>query len=507
MPAIDSAFAQQRDTVAASVVDAALSRARELGASHADVRLHRLRTASLRLRDGRLDAATDTERIGLAVRVLRDGTWGFAGGVDRTPEAAALLAEQAVRTATVSRVLRGAPVELAPEAPLTLEWCSAYEVDPFEVPAAERADVLIAASQRLLGAGVQHVDAEVEWVRENTFYADTAGSAITGQRVRIRPQFTVLRVDDGRLSTQRSSAVPAGRGWEYVTGAGTHVTGGAAWNLAEELEQLPEMLAEHASAPSVDPGRYDLVIDPTNLWLTIHESVGHATELDRALGYEAAYAGTSFATPDQLGRLRYGSELMTVVGDRLTAHGLATVGADDDGVPAQQFDIVREGIFVGYQLNRQMAAEHGFGRSNGCAYADSPAHQPLQRMPNVCLQPDPGGPDTAALIAGVQRGLYVVGDKSWSIDQQRFNFQFTGQRFYRIDGGRLAGQVRDVAYQATTTDFWGSLAALGGPQTYLLGGALNCGKGQPAQIAPVSHGCPSAVFRDVNVLNTAAEAG
>jgi len=253
-------------------------------------------------------------------------------------------------------------------------------------------------------------------------------------------------------------------------------------------------------------GATDLVIDPSNLWLTIHESIGHATELDRALGYEAAYAGTSFATPDKLGSLRYGSSVMSVTGDRTTPHGLATVGYDDEGVAAQSFDIVRDGVLVGYQLDRRIAAEHGFPRSNGCAYADSALHVPIQRMANVSLQPAPrDGPSTDELIAGVDRGIYVVGDKSWSIDMQRYNFQFTGQRFYRIEGGRLAGQVRDVAYQAQTTQFWGALEAVGGPATYVLGGAVNCGKGQPGQAAPVSHGCPSALFRGIDVLNARDE--
>jgi TldD protein len=260
-------------------------------------------------------------------------------------------------------------------------------------------------------------------------------------------------------------------------------------------------------APSVTAGRYDLVVDPTNLFLTIHESIGHATEYDRAIGYEAAYAGTSFATPDQLGTLKYGSPIMTVIGDRIAEHGLASVGFDDDGVAAQRWDLVRGGILVGYQTDRVFARRLGMERSNGCAYADSPGNIPIQRMANVSLQPDPTGGSTAELIAGVDDGIYIVGDKSWSIDMQRYNFQFTGQRFYRIRGGRLDGQLRDVAYQATTTDFWGSMDALGGPETYRLGGAFNCGKGQPGQVAPVSHGCPSARFRGVTVLNTRAEGG
>jgi TldD protein len=261
------------------------------------------------------------------------------------------------------------------------------------------------------------------------------------------------------------------------------------------------------AAPAVEPGRYDVVIDPSNLWLTIHESIGHATELDRALGYEAAYAGTSFATFDRLGSLQYGSPIMHITGDRTVEHGLATIGYDDEGVEAQSWDLVRDGILVGYQLDRRMAARQELGRSNGCAFADAPSHVPMQRMANVSLQPAPGGPTTTALLEGLGDGIYVVGDKSWSIDMQRYNFQFTGQRFYRVRGGRLAGQLRDVAYQGMTTEFWGSMDAVGGESTFVLGGAFNCGKGQPGQVAPVSHGCPAALFRQVRILNTAQESG
>jgi TldD protein len=271
---------------------------------------------------------------------------------------------------------------------------------------------------------------------------------------------------------------------------------------------MPELLAEKLAAPSVEAGVYDLVVDPSNLWLTIHESIGHATELDRAVGFEAAYAGTSFATFDQLGTLAYGSPIMHVTGDRTVEHGLATVAIDSEGVATQSFDLIRDGVLVGYQLDRSIAARMELGRSNGCAFADSSLHVPIQRMANVSLAPAGGdGPTTAELIAGVERGLYIVGDKSWSIDMQRYNFQFTGQRFFKIEGGKLVGQVKDVAYQATTTEFWGAMEAIGGASTYVLGGAFNCGKGQPGQVAPVSHGCPSVLVRGVRLLNAREEAG
>jgi TldD protein len=484
-----------------ALADAALSRAERLGCTHADVRVERIRQAVRVFRDSVLQTNTDDESLGLSVRVVHDGAWGFAADIALTADGAADLATRAVATARVSRPLTLDPVDLAAE-PVYAEavWISAYEVNPFDVPESEKQARMVDLSERLMSAdGVNHTDASLWYVQENKFYADLAGTSTTQQRVRIQPQFTAVCVDERGFSSMRTLAPPVGRGWEYLTGTG--------WDFDAEIARLPEHLAEHVKAPSVEAGRLDLVIDPSNLWLTIHESVGHATELDRALGYEAAYAGTSFATYDQLGSLKYGSPVMQVRGDRVVEHGLSSIGYDDEGVAGQSFDLINEGILVGYQLNRQMAAAKGLERSNGCSFADSAGHIPMQRMPNVSLRPEVGGAATDELISAVDHGLYVVGDKSWSIDMQRYNFQFTGQRFYRIDHGRLAGQVRDVAYQATTTEFWGSMEAVGNEASYVMGGAFNCGKGQPGQVAPVSHGCPSALFRGVNVLNTTAEGG
>ncbi len=456
------------------------------------------------MRDGRLQSLSDDVSVGLAVRVIHDGTWGFASSADVTVDEAVRLAREAVAVAKTARPLNSQPVELASE-PVYPDatWVSAYEIDPFAIDPAEKVALFQEWSRRLLASDdVDHVDISLQQVLEGKFYADSGGTTTTQQRVRLQPQVQGTRVDPGGgFETMRTLAAPVGRGWEYLS------TGAGVTDWDSELAQLPEQLVEKAKASSVEPGRYDLVIDPTNLWLTIHESIGHATELDRALGYEAAYAGTSFATLDQLGSLRYGTDLMHVTGDRFTPHGLSTVGYDDEGVAAQQWDLITGGTLVGYQLDRRMAQQNGFGRSNGCAFADGPHRVPVQRMPNVSLQPLAGGPSTDELIAGVERGIYVVGDKSWSIDMQRYNFQFTGQRFYEIRGGRLVGQLRDVAYQATTTEFWGSMEAIGGPQTYVLGGAFNCGKAQPSQTAAVSHGCPSALFRGVSILNTVREAG
>ncbi|MDX6273594.1 MAG: TldD protein [Frankiales bacterium] len=487
-----------------SLADAALQTVRDLGAEHADFRLERIREQHLRLHDARIDTAHDADASGFAVRVVHDGSWGFAAGVDLNPDEVRRVAEQAVAVAKLSATLNAERVELADEPAYgDVSWVSAYDIDPFSVSDTEKVSLLARRSRDLLDQnGVDHVDASAHSVNECKFYADTAGTTTTQQRIRVHPEVTVTRVDKDRggFETMRTLAPPAGRGWEYLTGTG--------WDWDAELAELHSLVLEKSAAPSVEAGTYDLVIDPSNLWLTIHESIGHATELDRALGYEANYAGTSFATFDQLGKLRYGSDVMHVTGDRTAEHGLATIGWDDEGVATQQWDLVSAGTLVGYQLDRRIARLKDLGRSNGCAFADSPLHVPVQRMANVSLKPAAaGGPSTADLISGVERGIYVVGDKSWSIDMQRYNFQFTGQRFYRIENGRLAGQLRDVAYQATTTDFWGSLEAVGGPQTYVLGGAFNCGKAQPGQTAAVSHGCPTTLFRGVNILNTVKEAG
>jgi TldD protein len=483
---------------------AALERARALGCEHAEVRIERIRSQVARLRDARLETSADNLELGIGLRVIKDGSFGFAATVELTPDAAAGLTEEAVATARATSPAIRERVELAEEPPHGESvWSSSYRLDPADVPMAEKVALLEDWSGRLLSSkGVDHVTAYVLAVVEDKHYADLSGTVTTQKRVRVHPAVEATSVDAeaGDFETMRSVAPPAGRGWEYLLGEG--------WDWDQELARIPEYLAERVQAPTVVPGTYDLVIDPTNLWLTIHESIGHATELDRAMGYEAAYAGTSFATFDKLGTLRYGSEIMNVTGDRTVDHGLATVAYDDEGVEAQSFDLVRDGILVGYQLDRRIAALKGLGRSNGCAFADSPSHVPIQRMANVSLRPAPGsGPTTEELISSVDSGFLVIGDKSWSIDMQRYNFQFTGQRFFRIEKGKLAGQVKDLAYQSRTTDFWGAMQAVGGQSTYLLGGAFNCGKGQPGQVAPVSHGCPSALFRGINVLNTRAESG
>ncbi|MEU6038433.1 TldD/PmbA family protein [Actinomadura sp. NPDC047616] len=483
------------------LADAALGRAAGLGARHAAVLVTRVRTGTDLLYDGRPAGGHDATDTALGVRVIRDGVQGFASTDDIGTSAAADAAARAVSRARACRAITAVPSDPVDE-PVHRDtgWSSPCRVDPFGVPRAERARRLADWSRRLLAhRPVTHVHAKLVAVREEKFYADLAGTVTVQRRVRIHPQVTVLGVGPGTAASLRTAGPPTARGLEYLDGDG--------WDWDAELAALPGHLAGKLRAPAVEPGERTLVIDPSNLWLTVHESVGHATELDRALGHEAGYAGTTFADPAARGVLRYGAKPMNVTADRTAEHGLATVGYDDEGVAAQAWDLVRDGVLTGFQLDRSTARLAGAERSNGCAYAESARHVPLPRMPNVSLCPAPDGPSTEELISDVTDGLYLVGSGGWSIDTERRTFQFTAQRCHRIRRGRLAGQVRDVAYQADTLAFWNSLCAVGGPADYRLFGADLCGKGQPVQVAAASHGCPPAVFHRVRVVNAAREAG
>ena len=482
-----------------NLADAGLSRAKELGATHAEFRFERLRSQVVTARDRNLERLQNTVQVGFGLRVIFDGGWGFASDIDLSPESARNAADIAVAVAKQFRSLNSEPVELAPEPAYEDTHISSYETNPFEVDDSTKVDHLLSLNEKVLSSGkVDHVDSAILQVQENKFFATLGGSRITQQRIRVNSDFTATKVDksSGAFETMSSTSPPLGKGWEGITNDHDYFS---------DAERIPELLEEKIKARSVEPGRYDLVIHPSNLWLTIHESIGHSTELDRALGYEATMAGTSFATIDKLGELHVGSEVMHVTGDRVVEHGLSTVGYDDEGVKAQQWDIIKDGVLVGYQVNRQMASKIGLSRSNGCAYSDSPSNIPIQRMPNVTLQPGNKPTSIDDLIGGVDRGIYIVGNKSWSIDQQRYNFQFSGQQFWEIKGGKLAGQLNDVAYQGNTIEFWNSMEAVGGKDTFILFGTFQCGKGQPGQVAPASHGCPAGLFRSVNVLNSARE--
>jgi TldD protein len=484
----------------------ALDAARRAGASWADVRISRNRSNSIQTRERQVTNVLDTDTIGCGVRVLVDGCWGFAATEELTKEGVGTAAQEAAAIAKANRVARDRRVELAPSPAHTdVTWRSAYTIDPFTVPVEEKADLLLRANAEALKApDVRFVNSGLSFVKEERNYANTDGSIITQDYVRSWVTLACTAVGQGDFATRGPEVVqPHGRGWEYVLEADI-VTNALRWG---------EEASEKLKAKTVEPGRYDLILHPSQLFLTIHESLGHSTELDRAMGYEANYAGTSFVSPPDkvLGSLKLGPEIMNLTGNRSEAGALATIGYDDDGVQPDDFFIVKNGVFNDYQTTREQASwldwwykRQGVAtRSHGCCYAQSWADVQFQRMPNVSLQPGEQDLSWDDLIAATDKGIAMIGRASYSIDQQRYNGQFGAQLCYEIRNGKIVGQLRDVAYQMRTPDFWNSLDMLGGRSSYELGGTFNDGKGQPGQANAVSHGCPPTRFRNINVINTA----
>jgi TldD protein len=478
------------------LADVALSLAKAQGASYADFRLCRYQTEYYEARERRLEESSIGFSAGFNVRVLLNGTWGYAGSPLATDDEVSAATARALEMARAAARVEARPFVLEDIPAYRDRWDMPMQTDPFLISADLKIAKLLEINEAALKAGANYATAALGFVRDEKFFASSRGSAIEQTRVRVLPDMEVTVIDQatGKFASVASLAAPRGAGYDYVQ----------SYDFVGEAAKNAQNAREKLAAKPVVPGDYDLVLDPTNLWLTIHESVGHPTELDRALGWEANFAGTTFCTPDQLGKLRYGSELMTVIADRSQEGGLSTVGYDDDGVRSsgEEFPIIEKGIFKNYQMAIGQAQLIGLQKSNGCSFAEDWSCFPIQRMPNVSLQPNPQPCKLDDLIGDVRHGLYVVGNGSWSIDQQRHNFQFGGQLFYEIRHGKIAGMVRDAAYQGSTVEFWNSLDGLGDKSTYFLGGAPNCGKGQPEQSAPVSHGAVPALFRGVTVLNT-----
>lgn len=476
------------------LADIALAGARRAGAGYADMRLGETRREYISAREDRLESYDESFVSGFGLRVLLDGCWGFYGG-RRLDRAGVLMGlERALGAARAVKPIQAHPIVIEQLPAREAEWIMPMRVDPFGAPADAKADFLLGATASARDAGADFCSASLSMAREERLFANMAGSRILQTRTRIHPRFEAAAIDQdsGRFATRESFTPARAAGWEYA----------AACGLIEEARLAGGEARRKLHAKQATPGLCDVVIDPTNLWLTIHETVGHSTELDRALGWEANFAGTSFVKPDMLGRLKFGSKLMTILADRSQEGGLSTIAFDDDGAPAEAaaFKIIDRGVFENYQMALGQAHLIGLARSNGCAYADSPTAFPIQRMPNISLAPNPRACSLDDLIGGVDNGLYIVGAGSWSIDQQRDNFQFGGQLFYEIKNGRLGDMVRDAAYQGRTLAFWNALDGLGDASTYHLGGTFTCGKAEPIQLAPVSHGAVPARFRGVTVL-------
>ena len=486
----------------------ALDAARSAGASYADVRISRNRTQSVSTRERQITGLVDNETYGVGVRVLADGTFGFAASREMALPEAERIAREAVAQARASAATRIQPVQLAPvEVYRNGTWRTPVETDPFEVSIEEKVALLLAANEAALGVqGVRFVTSSLVFVREEKTFASTEGTYTVQTVFRTNPQLTVTAVaaDRSDFQTRASTDVaPMGLGYEYVRHA----------DLVGNAPRWAEEAVQKLGAKPLQPGKYDLVLLPSHLFLTIHESIAHPTELDRIFGYEANYAGTSFIHPVDrfLGKFRYGPEWMSIQGERSTPGALATVGWDDEGVRPDEYLIVKDGILWDLQTTREQAPlladwYRAIGqpvRSHGNSYAESWADVQFQRMPNVNLLPHPERDvPLDELVSGVRNGILIDGRGSYSIDQQRFNAQFGGQVFREIRNGKLGGMLRDLAYQIRTPEFWNSMDLIGGRSTYAIGGTFNDGKGQPSQSNAVSHGCPAARFRNVEVINT-----
>ncbi len=476
----------------------ALDEARRLGASYADCRINETARQEIATRENRVSRVRDVRDLGFGVRVLVNGCWGFAASPQLAREELARVARTAVELARSCERLQREPVQLCPAERHVAVWRTPIRRDPFEVPLDEKIERLLEINARALShPHVSFASSSLDFVREHKLFRSSEGSLIEQWLYRCNPGFTLTAVDRerGRFETLDSSAAPRGQGYEYVE---THP-----W--LDEADRAAEDLAEKARAPSIAPGVRTLILHPTNLWLVIHESIGHPTEYDRAIGLEANYAGTSFLTPDKLGDYRVGSERVDFVAEKTAPGSLATCGYDDDGVRTRQWHLVRGGIFVDYQITREQAPLLGRSRSHGCAHAQSWSDVPFQRMPNVNLVPARERLTLEELIADTDDAILVRGRGSYSIDHQRYNFQFGGQTFHEVKRGRITGMLRDVAYQARTSDFWRSCDALCSREEYGVGGSFYDGKGEPGQSNAVSHGCPPARFRGIDVLNTARE--
>ncbi len=481
----------------------ALERAKKSGASYADIRINRYRNQVVNLRShpdfatGKLNhvpAVSESEAFGFGVRVIASGAWGFAASNRVTEDEIARAVEEAIEIGKANASLRRGPLQLAPVRAYQDLYRTPIAKDPFSVPIPEKLQLLRSVADEVKKVPwVFSVAGFIAQRVEHRFLASSEGSQIEQHVYQIAPEFTATAVEKGRKQksrTYRPNAVTAG--YEAVERA----------KMLEHARRVGEEAVSHLKAPSVAAGKKDLVLLSTHLALTIHESIGHSTELDRALGYEANVAGTSFLTTDKLGKFRVGAEIVNFNGDRIREGSLSTCGYDDDGVKTRQFPIIQKGIFVGYQTIRDQAHLIGQKESMGCCYADSYASVPFQRMPNVWLEPAKTAVTLADLVSGVDDGVLIDGRGSYSIDHQRFNFQFGGDAFWEIKGGKVGRQIADVAYQSRTPDFWSACDGIAGEELWQNVGLNADGKGEPGQINAMSHGCSPSRFRQMNVLRT-----
>jgi TldD protein len=495
------------------LADVALNTAKSLGATYADVRIGRYLNQAVSTREKRVQNISNTESYGMGIRVIANGSWGFASLNNLDKDSIAKAAAAAVKIARVNSKLLSEPVQLAPQKGYgEVSWKTPIQKNGFEVPIKEKLDLLLAVNAAAMEGGANFVNSSIFLINEQKYFASTDGSYIDQDVHRLWPTFTVTKIDSksGQFQTRNALSAPMGMGYEYLTPDKSEEIDSIftlykrRYNMLEDVKMATEHVRQKLTAKPVEPGKYDLILDPTHLFLTIHESVGHPTELDRVLGYEANYAGTSFLTLDkwQSKKFNFGSPNVNFVADKTQQGSLAAVGYDDEGVKCGEWDIIKNGILVNYQTIRDQAHILGLKSSQGCCYADDWSSVQFQRMPNVSLQPGAKKLSVKDMIKDVEKGIYMLGRNSYSIDQQRYNFQFSSQLAYEIKNGAIVGMLRDASYQSNTQEFWNSCAAICDKSDYRLGGSFSDGKGQPSQLSAVSHGSATTRFNGVNVINT-----
>lgn len=495
------------------MADVALNAARSQGATYTDVRIGRYLNQFVVTREDKVQNIVNTESYGMGIRVIANGGWGFAATDKLDNDSIAQAAKLAVAIAKENSRLLTEPVQLAPQKGYgEVSWKAPIEKNAFEVPIKEKVDLLLGVNAAAMKSGANYITSLLFLVNEQKYFASTDGSYIDQDIHRIWPAFFITSIDQatGKFETRNSLSTPIGMGYEYLNARPQDKIQGPTtlykgrYDMLEDAKAAGAQAGEKLKAKSVEPGKYDLVLDPSHLWLTIHESVGHPSELDRVLGYEANFAGTSFLTLDkwQSKNFNFGSKIVNIVADKTQVGSLGAVGYDDEGVKCGQWDIIKDGTLVNYQAIRDQAHIIGLKESQGCCYADNWSSVQFQRMPNISLQPGKEKKSPDELIKNVEKGIFIVGDGSFSIDQQRYNFQFGGQLFYEIKNGKIAGMLKDVAYQSNTQEFWNSCVGIADASDYRLGGSFFDGKGQPSQSSAVSHGSSTARFNGVNVINT-----
>ena len=501
------------------LADDVLTAARAAGASYCDVRIGRYLNQFVITREDKVQNVVNTESTGAGIRVIVDGAWGFAATNDLSQAGVVKAARQAAAIAKANAKVQTAPVRLA-KAPAygEVSWKTPIRKNAMEVPIKDKADLLLGVNAAAMAAGASFVNSMLFLVNEQKYFASTDGSYIDQDVHRIWAPMTITAIDkaSGKFRTREGLSAPMGMGFEYLDGdAGQKfatpngvINYGLSYDMKEDAIAAAKQANEKLKAPSVKPGKYDLVLDPSHTWLTIHESVGHPLELDRVLGYEANYAGTSFATLDKReARFQYGSDKVNIFADKTQPGSLGAVGYDDEGVKCKQWDLIKDGKLVDYQAIRDQAHILGKSESDGCCYADSWSSVQFQRMANVSLAPGKQKLSVADMIKDVENGIYIIGDGSFSIDQQRYNAQFGGQLFYEIKNGKITRMLEDVAYQIRTPEFWNACSAIADRGDYRMGGSFFDGKGQPGQVSTVSHGSSTARFDGINVINTARSLG